>query len=181
MKTVIAAAVALCLSYVDANAQGYQESINLGSITLTLGMPQDAVMMLLEPQYSLRKLECESPDPCWSVATEAGAPVGMLTFNSNRRLSWALKFWELAQDQQKAFEFATKLYWSLKELTKGQSQMCKIDLDQKGGGPSLDVKSISIGCKGKRIDIDVTRRDQKAGFDGRAHAGASIEEILLRE
>jgi hypothetical protein len=56
MKTAIVAALAFCLSHIGANAQGYQESINLGTSKLTLGMPQETVMAALAPEYNLEKL-----------------------------------------------------------------------------------------------------------------------------
>jgi hypothetical protein len=58
-RTVIIVATAIVLGFTDLTARGqnpHQGSISLGSVTLVLGMSQDAAMAALAARYSLTNL-----------------------------------------------------------------------------------------------------------------------------
>jgi hypothetical protein len=175
-KIAIVAALALCLSHVQANGQGNRESIALGSTRLSLGMPQDAVIAALAPYFRLD----QQPSGTWVVLTKRGPPfdaVGSLSF-VDKHLAQIYKEWG-PENQQKGFEFASRLYWALKGVIANSRENCGVELSGTEG-PAYNIKSIGITCGGKTIEINTTHTEEGvyAGDKPIQGSWASIGETL---
>jgi hypothetical protein len=177
-KTALIAALALCLGHAQANGQGYQESVSLGSTELTLGMPQNAVIAALAAHFRLD----QQSSGIWIVSTKRGPPfdtIGSLSFVDNR-LATIRKYWG-PENQQRGFEFASRLYWALKGLTANGREDCAVELSDNEG-PAYNIKSISITCGGRAVEISTTHSEKGlyAGDKPIEGSWASIDEVLSR-
>jgi hypothetical protein len=167
MKTVIVAALALCLNQIQAHGQGYQDSVNLASTNLTLGMPQVAVIAALAREYEVQKLTVDGREAfLWGVKPKKPASSGLVALVrfANGRLDWVSKFW-VPEDEIHDFEFVTRLHWVLSELANAGPQECTVLTDKNHGMAReftpVEWKSISITCGGsKSVNINVYRSDQ---------------------
>jgi hypothetical protein len=142
-----------------------QDDITLGSVRLTLGMPQDAVLAMLGKSFNLQKLG-ESPGfSSWivdeGVSTDRLHPpkyIGNVAFRQEK-LTSVMKNWAPG-DQQKPVEFATGLYDVVTSLTNEGGTMCSIETTRKKDG-GYDSKAIFVTCGTKTIRIDLTKGPER--------------------
>jgi len=135
------------------------DDITLGSVRLTLGTPQDAVLYALGKSYDVEKLT-ESPQfSSWLVTARADtekltAPkiVANVAFRQGK-LTSVLKNWE-PENQQKGVEFATRLYDVLTSFTNEGRSNCSIETERKKD-PGYDSKAMFVTCGAKYIRIDI--------------------------
>jgi hypothetical protein len=161
LRTVIIIATAILLGFTDLTAWGqnpHQGSISLGSVTLVLGMPQDAAMAALAARYSLTHLG--NTGNSFLVRNNNGSPdhvFGSVDFTDGK-LTLVNKSWG-PDNQQKKFDFATRLFWALNELTEEASSNCRIEI-RHGEDADGDSKSISFRCGEKSVSIHAIRLDK---------------------
>jgi hypothetical protein len=135
------------------------DDISLGTVRLTLGMAQDAVLATLGKSYDLEKLTEGQQFSSWLVnartGTEKLAPpkyVGNVTFRQGK-LTTVMKNWA-PENQQKGVEFATSLYDVMTSFTNEGRTVCSIETGRKKD-PGYDGKAIFVTCGAKYIRIDL--------------------------
>ena len=136
-----------------------RDDINLGSVRLTLGMPQDLVLTALSKSYDVEKLDDGQQFSSWIVNARAGSEklatpkyVANIAFRQ-AKLTIVMKNWA-PENQQKGVEFATSLYDVITSFTNEGRTACSIETGRKRD-PGHDGKAIFITCGAKYIRIDI--------------------------
>lgn len=142
-----------------SSGQATQDDIRLGTVRLTLGMPQDLVLTTLSKSYDVEKLNDGPQFSSWLVNARAGteklAPpkyVASVAFRQGK-LTVVMKNWA-PENQQKGVEFATSLYDVITSFTNEGRTACSIGTGRKRD-PGYDGKAIFVTCGAKYIRIDL--------------------------
>lgn len=177
------------------SASESSESIDVGGVTLRLGMAQDYVLQHLYEHYDVQEFDVATstfvaePDPVlaeikrlstaaaessWVVATKSGVPssetLAEVIFTQGR-LSSVRKFWTGAGEPDSETGFANVLYGAITSFEHEGKTPCEVMANSQQA-PFGDTKTVRITCGGqKHLDIDFL---QPVG--GRESAG--ITEIL---
>jgi hypothetical protein len=137
----------------QAHSQLPYDGIPFGNTVLHLGMAKDKVIAALADDYRLSRQRTGD----WYVVTLHHAVVGTLYF-ANERLTSVTKNWG-PEDQQKGFEFASRIYWALSEMAADSAGGCTIALSNNDQ-PGASGKSILITCNGKTLEIEALRTEK---------------------
>ena len=95
----------LCLLLIIGSTTTQIQTIAVGSVRLSLGMPKNTVISQLSPEFTVRDLESEGGPPGLTVLAKAGPPfhyVAHISFKSDRLVE-VIRDWS-PDDQQKGVE-----------------------------------------------------------------------------
>ncbi len=151
-------AVAIAILGASSSAQAPDASMYLGSVKLTVGETEQAVIAKLADKYNLQRLQADAMGTVWSVDPKGSGPtlptLGSVTF-SDGQLTDIQRHWGPA-DQQKGVAFARALHSAVKAVTQDRVQKCDVAADQSAD-PEVEVASISMACGVKSIRITILR------------------------
>ena len=170
-KMIVVAILALSLGFVEARGQAVQDSIFLGNVKLSLGMPQETVIAALGRSYQVAN---GGEDQSSFLVTPKNVPPFMVIGNvafTDGKLTSIMKYWS-PEDQKKGVEFATSLYGVIDGFVREGRRTCHIDIGQVQD-PGYDARAMFIVCGKKQIRIDISR-------SGQFGESATITEVLNR-
>jgi hypothetical protein len=159
---------ALVTGPIHLTAQSTEQSLNLGPVTLSLGMSKEGARTQITEYFSIN----ETGDDLWVILD--GSPpnvefVGAVSFTDGR-LSYIKKDWG-PEDSQKGADFAETLYGAFSELVGDGTGVCIVHVSQRHGR-GMEAKSIEFSCGARRIEVDAI--GYKSGVT------ASVSEILAK-
>jgi hypothetical protein len=151
------------------------DSIEIGGVTLRLGMEQDAVLHGLGEYYNLHQVGMAAASPStWVAETKAGPPfmaVANVAFESGR-LSSVYKFWTVGSEPHSGEGFAGILYGAIAKFERENKAPCQVatNTSQK---PAGELKAVVVTCGGRQkyLSLDIVPMDH-------GQEGVSLAEVL---
>jgi hypothetical protein len=160
VMNIIVAAVLFFTGIISVRAQtSPEQSIAIGSIRLTLGMPQDAAITALAGQYTVSQIGDSGE---WELSTKDGTSIGWVDFNNNQLIG-VTKEW-LPEDQTSAFDAASRIYSALNDITNNSPTTCIVETgneDQSG----KEKRSVTITCGEKDVEISATKTERQRSIE----------------
>jgi len=141
----------------STTAQVQIQTIAVGSVHLSLGMPKDTVISQLNPSFTVRDHGSNL-----DVLTKGGPPVryvAHISFELNR-LSEVIKDWS-PDDQQKGVETGEALYGLIASFVQEGNQNCALALGE-AHDPGFEGKTAFIVCGKKYIKVTLIHSAQIA-------------------
>lgn len=142
-----------------SRGQTTPDDISLGTVRLTLGMPQNGVLATLGKSYDVEKINEGPQFSSWLVNARTGTEeltppknIGSVAFRQDK-LTTVMKNWA-PENQQKGVEFASSLYDVLTSFTNEGRSNCSIETERKKD-PGYDSKAMFVTCGAKYIRIDI--------------------------
>lgn len=147
----------LCLLLIigSTTARVQTQTIAVGSVHLSLGMPKDTVISQLNPGFTVRDHGSNL-----DVLTKGGPPVryvAHISFESNR-LSEVIKDWS-PDDQQKGVETGEALYGLIASFVQEGNQDCALRVNDVHE-PGFEGKAAFIVCGKKYIKVTLSHSSQ---------------------
>jgi hypothetical protein len=154
-------ALGILLASTPAYTQQESERINIGDISLRLGMEKDGVISkLAERGYRVSKLESsESQSESWIVSLKNEKAddydiLGTVDFR-NGRLSWANRNWAESWDSGSA-KVGKNLYFLVKSFEETGNTSCSIE-SKSQEAPEFDSKTTMLHCGKRMVTISVSK------------------------
>jgi hypothetical protein len=146
-------------------------SIDIGGTAIALGAPQDKVLASLAGKFDLEEqgtggaswLVYEKRAPRWR-------PVANVYFKAGH-LQYARRYWS-PDDKTAAAPFATAVFGAISHLVSEGRRACVLDVGATQN-PKADIKTASINCGAKGLEITVTHVTQ-----GLVGVSATIDEVI---
>lgn len=151
------------------------DSIEIGGMTLRLGMEQDSVIHGLSEQYSLHEIGAPTAAASsWMAETKAGPPyvaVANVVF-AGGRLSSVYKFWSVGSEPHSEEEFARILSGAVAKFEQENKAPCVVatnTLEKRAVG----LKPAIVTCQGRQkfLSLDIVPM-------GNGQEGVSLAEVL---
>jgi hypothetical protein len=155
----------------NSDARHVEDSVSLGDIQLTLGMPQDSLLSKLEKRgYKITELGESS----WNISSiEGGTFMNLAAIGFTKgKLSSVSRDWG-PQDQKKGAEFAAAVIGVLAHLEGEGKTLCMIST-VTSRDPNADADQAFLTCGHKYVEISVARV-RRGQFEGEF---ARIDEVL---
>jgi hypothetical protein len=151
------------------------DSIEIGGMTLRLGMEQEAVLHGLSESYDLHQVGMAAASPSnWVADTKAGPPfmaVANVAFVGGR-LSSVYKFWTVGSEPRAEDSFAGILYGAIAKFEQENKAPCQVatNTSQK---PAGELKAVVVTCGGRQkyLSLDIVPM-------GHGQEGVSLAEVL---
>jgi hypothetical protein len=152
------------------------DSIEVGGMTLQLGMTQNAVIQGLSANYNLHEIgSATDSGSTWAAETKAGPPylaVANVSFVGGQ-LSSVYKFWTVGSQPPDNAGFAGTLYGAVARFEQENKSPCEITTNtsqQPAGELKATVVTCGDGQKSLRINIVPM---------GNGQEGVSLAEVLM--
>jgi hypothetical protein len=135
------------------------ESVEIGGMTLRLGMLQDRVIQGLQRDYTLLGIATPpAGGTSWTVATKTGPPyvaVATVTFVGGE-LSSVSKYWDDASDSGTSVNFASTLYGAIAKFEQNNSEPCQVAAS-RSPRPGGEVRTVLVTCRGRQkyLSVDI--------------------------
>jgi hypothetical protein len=142
------------------------DRLEIGSVTLALGMPEKPAVGALEHHYRVERARGEGDN--WAVMERNGETIALISF-SDGKLKRAAKTWYLTADRDSA-ALAGRLYSLAGEFTgEGRTQCTLSAKPYRAGG--VEGRIVTLVCGSKSIQINRSR------LSGGGYA-TSLREVL---
>jgi hypothetical protein len=151
------------------------ESIELGGMTLRLGMAQDFVIHGLSEYYTLHEIgTATASGSSWMAETKAGPPymaVANVAFVGGR-LSSVYKFWTVGSEPHAEAGFAGTLYGAVARFEQENKAPCEVTTNSSRQ-PVGELRTVFVTCGGRQkfLSIDIVPM-------GNGQEGVSLAEVL---
>ncbi len=183
MKLRVRVLVALCSLLLVFAAQAQQappapessESIEVGGMTLRLGMAQDFVIHGLSEYYNIHEIgTATASGSSWTAETNAGPPdmaVANLAFVGGR-LSSVYKFWTVGSEPHADAGFAGTFYGAVARFEQESKAPCEVTTNSSPQ-PVGELRAMVVTCGGRQkfLSIDIVPM-------GNGQEGVSLAEVL---
>jgi len=147
----------LVLLAIDGNAQerAVQDRIVLGSTTLTLEMPQNAVVSSIAREYDITPSSTDSA--LWMIRERASRNVvGSLRFDGNGKLVYINKHWTVGSNNYTGLEVSKAIFGVVAGFEKEHRTSCVIGTQQEQSpGPVKEDREVFFVCGRKTLSIDI--------------------------
>lgn len=150
----------LCLLLIIGSTTTQIQTIAVGSVRLSLGMPKNTVISQLSPEFIVRDLESEGGPPGLTVLAKAGPPfhyVAHISFKSDRLVE-VIRDWS-PDDQQKGVETGEALYGLIASFVQEGNQDCALRVNDVHE-PGFEGKAAFIVCGKKYIKVTLSHSSQ---------------------
>jgi hypothetical protein len=179
-KCILAASCSLlCIFAAQAqqapSAPDRSESIEIGGVTLQLGMEQDSVIHSLSEYYNLHEIGTATPsESSWVVETKAGPPymvVANVAF-AGRRLSSVYRFLSVGSESHADTGLAGALYGAVEKFKQESHAPCEVTT-KNTQQPAGELKAMDVTCgeRQKYLSVDIVPT-------GNGQQGVSLAEVL---
>jgi len=151
------------------------ESIEIGGMTIRLGMPQDFVIHGLSEFYNVHEIGSAAASiSSWVAETKAGPPymaVANLAF-AGGRLSSVYKFWAVDAETHADSGLATTLYAAVAKFERENKPPCVVATNH-AQPPAGERRALVVSCGGQQkfLSIDIVPT-------GNGLEGVSLAEVL---
>jgi hypothetical protein len=151
------------------------ESIEIGGMTLRLGMEQDSVIHGLSESYNLHEIgTATATGSSWMAETKTGPPylaVANVAFVGGR-LSSVYKFWAVGSESHADTGFAGTLYGAVAKFKQENKSPCQIATDSSQQ-PAGELKAMVVTCGGRQefLSVDIVPT-------GNGQESVSVAEVL---
>jgi hypothetical protein len=153
-------------AYAFGRAQGEKHAIEIGPVTLHVGMSRASTISALSTYYSINDLGM--------VTTKSGPPyesVGQVVFK-NDKLSEVRKNWS-PTNQEQGYELANNLYGLFDGFKREGRTACTLETIANQD-PSGETKTFQLRCGDKEVRVDAV----KWRVEGQIREGAIVSEVL---
>jgi hypothetical protein len=151
------------------------ESVEIGGLTLRLGMAQDYVIHALSEYYSLQEIgTATATGSSWLAQTKGGPPyaaVANVAFIGGR-LSSVYKYWTGVSEPDTEAGFASMLYGAVTRLEQEGKTPCEVTTNSSQQ-PAGEVKGVFVTCRERQKYLSIDVVPMRNGKEG-----VSLSEVL---
>jgi hypothetical protein len=140
-------------SCAQARSQTQADAIEIGTVRLTLEMPQASVLAKLGEDYEVSKVGHEDGWRVFEKGKRHGATVAWVHFE-NAKLRAVSKYWTVDSPDTKV-ALAKALYGAISSLGKGWLDCTVTVYDEQD--PTEETQGVGIGCGRRSVFIEVSR------------------------
>jgi hypothetical protein len=156
-------------------ALGPADSVEIGGVTLRLGMEQEFVIHSLSEYYNLHEIgAAAASDSSWVAETKAGPPymsVANVAF-AGGRLSSVYKFLTVGSEPHADTGFASALYGAVAKFKQESQAPCEVKTNSSQQ-PVGELRAMVVICGGRQkfLSVDIVPM-------GNGQQGVSLAEVL---
>ena len=133
------------------------ESVDIGGMTVRLGMAQEFVIHGLGEYYNLQEIgTATAAGSSWTAETKTGPPhvaVASLTFIGGR-LSSVNKYWTGGAEPDAGAGFATTLYGIVTRFEQENMTPCEVTTNSSQQ-PVSELKTLLVACRGRQKYLSI--------------------------
>jgi hypothetical protein len=136
------------------------ESLDIGGMTLRLGMLQEFVIHGLRELYDLQEIGTRAAaESSWMAETKAGPPylrVANVSFIGGR-LSSVYKYWTVGSESDTEASFASTLYGAITKFEQENMTPCEVATNRSQQEVG-ELRTLFVTCRGRQkyLSVDIT-------------------------
>ena len=142
------------------SASESSESVEIGGMTLRLGMLQEFVIHGLRELYNLQEIGTPAASgSSWMAETKAGPPhvrVANVSFIGGR-LSSVYKYWTVGSESDTEVSFANTLYGAITKFEQENMTPCEVATNRSQQAVG-ELRTLLVTCRGRQkyLSVDIT-------------------------